>query len=297
VIDKYSLDLLGHGTIIQLEKWLTRSEEPTAEFRHMVHNTFSVLMDLARDNKLNSVFNRPRKMSPIEFIMVVVLIAVHKDKLNLSQLSAAIAQMRVDVRDKHQDIRMNSRVGRTMIEFIQGLESSSVKAESGESAGLLTQPGKKRGHFALNMDKDVTMDPPSTLHSTSRGPDGDSTSLASEIVPKKTTIRITDRLAAIRNAKDKLSSKPVILPPLTPAVLCDSVDSMSPSTKQAMEINALESALMERMNSDVSPNRTGAHCDGDNRSTRSRHSSSRDRSRSRGRDLVHERPTRSRHKT
>jgi hypothetical protein len=301
VIDKYSTDLSNHGTIIQLEKWLTRSSEPTAEFRETVHNTFNVMLDLVQDKKLNGVFNTPTNVSPIEFIMAVVLVAVLKDKLTPAQLSVAIGKMRTDARKKHLDIRMNSRVGKTMMEFIKGFKASKANGEGGESAGSLAKAGKKRKRQeqpTANKNGDVVMDPPAPLKGIrppmNRRVSRDNSAISAPVVatrshPIPSTNGQLDRLAAIRAAKDKLASTPISLPPAAPVVQHGNANFPSSSTKSKRETNSLESALMARMNPSVSmaSNRAGPFDAGDVK--RSRHSSPRGRSRSRSREREYER--------
>ncbi|KAH7869492.1 uncharacterized protein C8R40DRAFT_1059175 [Lentinula edodes] len=88
-------------------------------------------------------------VSPIEMICFSLLIYVHgvlpspNHKMDLAELSQAIQDMRHDVRGQHKDIRMNDRVGKTMIEFIQSIggvskgknESISAPAPSAKAKG------------------------------------------------------------------------------------------------------------------------------------------------------------------
>ena len=299
VIDKFSPDLSSYGTMLQLERWLTRSGEPTAQFRDKIHNTFNVLLDLSQDKAHNGVFNKPTKISPIEFTMISVLVAVHKDKLTPAQLSTAIKQLRADVRQKHQDIRMNGRVGRTMIEFIKELRLSKVDGhEGGESAGSLVKAGKKRKRQeqpAPNRDNHDPAPPKETLKPKSPQDSKDSMLSTSEVVSRNALKQpVPDRLAAIRAAKVKLASTPMLIPHARPPVLRNGVDSQSFSTKPKVESNPLEGALMARMNSSLSmaSNRAAGPLDpGDIKPTRSRPSSpgGRTRSRSRSRDREYER--------
>jgi hypothetical protein len=296
VIDKYSTNPKNHGTMSQLEKWLTRSAEPTAEFRDDIHNAFNVLMDLAHDKSLNGVFNTPTKMSPIEFIMISVLVAVYKDKLTPSQLSTAIAQMRTDARKKHVDIRMNHRVGKTMLDFIKEFKASKAKGrDAGQSAASLAKAGKKRKRpepLDVKKHADIAMEPPASskevkLPKTPRVTSKDSAPTTSEFVSgnaiKPPTNGVPDRLAAIRAAKDKLATAPISLPSVIPSVMNISSSSTQPKTER----NSLESGLMSRMNSSlsISSNQAaGSSEKGDARLPRSGHASPRGRSRSRERD-------------
>jgi hypothetical protein len=293
-IDKYSTNASSFGSMPQLEKWLTQSSEPTSEFRDKIHNTYNVLRDLAHDKSLNQVFNTPTKMSPIEFIMISVLVAAHKDKLTPSQLSVAIGQMRAHARTKHVDIRMNGRVGKTMIEFIKEFKAGkSQGGNGGESAGSLAKAEKKRKRsekLNVNEDEDVVMEPPPSPKDvrpprTVQVPRKISAPSASEATARSATGApgngTSDRLAAIRAAKDKLASKPIPLPAAAPAVQQASLNSPTSSTKPKTESNPLESALMTRMNASLSiaSNRALGPNGSDSSLPQSRHSSPRGRSR------------------
>jgi hypothetical protein len=283
--------------MIQLEKWLNQSPEPTSEFREKIHNTFSVLVDLAHDKKLNDVFNTPNKMSPIEFIMICVLVAVQKDKLTPSQLSAAIGKMRVDARKKHVDIRMNYRVGKTMMEFIRAFKASKSKdRDDGEMAGSLAKAGKKRKRLEqvdVNRDEDIVMEPPASPKDVRppkpQASHSDSASSAPRVVSKSVLENgLPDRLAAIRAAKEKLASAPISIPTAAPMVLRPNAPAAAPTLVTKTESNALESALMARMNSSLSLTSNRAE-GGDSWLGQSRHTSPRARSRSRDREKDRER--------
>ncbi|KIM81490.1 hypothetical protein PILCRDRAFT_821276 [Piloderma croceum F 1598] len=299
VIDKYSTNASSFGSMSQLEKWLTQSSEPTSEFREKIHNTYSVLRDLAHDKSLNKVFNTPTKMSPIEFIMISVLVAAHKDKLTPSQLSVAIGEMRAHARTEHVDIRMNTRVGKTMMKFIKEFKAGKSQGrDGGESAGSLAKAEKKRKRsekLNVNEDEDVVMEPPPSPKDvrpprTVQVPRKNSAPSASEATARSATGTpingMSDRLAAIRAAKDKLASKSMPLPVVAPPVRQASLNPPTSSTKPKTESNPLESALMTRMNTSLSiaSNRAPGPNGSDSSLPQSRHSSPRGRSRDRDKD-------------
>ncbi|KII90455.1 hypothetical protein PLICRDRAFT_173870 [Plicaturopsis crispa FD-325 SS-3] len=120
-IDIYP-DSKNGGAIAQVDKWLSRPEAPTPEFTARVNDTFKVFVRLVRNNKLNNVFRTPARVAPIEFILIVVLIAVWKDKADDKQLAKAIGEMRANVREEHRDISLNTRVGSTLMDYIKHLK-------------------------------------------------------------------------------------------------------------------------------------------------------------------------------
>ena len=100
-----------------------------------MHTTFKIFASLARRPEYSKAFNltdqkKRLKVSPAEFIMTSVLIYRFKGKLTMSQLSEAILGMRQDIRAQEQDIRMNSRVFKHMLDFIQKLKPSHLKSDS-----------------------------------------------------------------------------------------------------------------------------------------------------------------------
>jgi hypothetical protein len=234
-----------------------------------VHNTYRVFVDLVHDPVLKEVFGAPTRVSPIEFIMISLLIAVHKDQLTPVQLSTAIGLMRADARAKHVDIRMNGRVAKTMVEFIRGYKASkSNRHDGGEAASLLAGTKRKRDEDRYSkMDADVNMRPPAppedrAINST-QPPQNTSAVLPSE----KYGSAVMDRLAAIRAAKDRLLSAPVPLPSFNPAPLRISLpSSIQPKTENS---NPLESGLLARMSSA----QTAGSLEKGNKLTRSRYSS------------------------
>lgn len=100
------------------------SQDPV--YLDRVHSTFSKLSDLVGDTSVHSHFLRPEwRVSPIEFVTMCLLVSVNKDELSLDQLAARIGEMRVMVRKEHVDIRMNSRVAKTMFDFISECRSTT----------------------------------------------------------------------------------------------------------------------------------------------------------------------------
>ncbi|TEB24117.1 hypothetical protein FA13DRAFT_1669587, partial [Coprinellus micaceus] len=121
VTDKGSLKTVP--SVMQLEKWLTDEEEVGDAFERRVREAFAIFGEVVEDRKLGRVAGTvPAKVSPLEFIFTAVLIAVHKDKMGKEELAGAVGGMRRDVRERHVDVRLNSRVGKTMLDYLKALE-------------------------------------------------------------------------------------------------------------------------------------------------------------------------------
>ena len=133
-MEKFTSTLKG-VTIIQLEKWLNLQEPFSSDFKAKISDSYRIFAELVQDRKLNKVFKKPTKVSPVEFTTIGLLVYVHKDKLSMAQLSDAIAKMRDDVRATYVDIRMNARVMKTMIDFIKSLQMPKIPGDKGGPAG------------------------------------------------------------------------------------------------------------------------------------------------------------------
>ncbi|KZT20345.1 hypothetical protein NEOLEDRAFT_1140938 [Neolentinus lepideus HHB14362 ss-1] len=135
--------LKSGGTIAQIEKWLATKEDFDENTQDDIHRTYSVFLELAKDKQLAKCFKHPTNIAPVEFVIISVLIAREKDRLSLVQLSRVIRDMRLNVRDEHKDIRLNSAVAKTMLAFIGDIGTSHVKGE-GEPAGKMVSSVPKR---------------------------------------------------------------------------------------------------------------------------------------------------------
>jgi hypothetical protein len=189
-------------------------------------------------------------------------------------------------------------VAKTMMEFVKEFEpSKSEGRDGGESAGSLAEAGKKRKRserLDANGDEDISMEPPASPKDvrpprSTQVSRNDPTPSSEAITRSATAVPVTgmsDRLAAIRTAKEKLASNPISLPPVGLTVHQASLNSLTYSTKPKMESNPLENALMRRMNSSLSmgSNRAPGPNGGESSLTQSRRSSPRGRSRDRDRD-------------
>ncbi|KAM6499060.1 hypothetical protein JOM56_004568 [Amanita muscaria] len=141
VIDKYSSNFKTSPTIVQLEKYLSDEATPFASFKKKITDTFDIFVLLVHEKTMKSVFKKPAKVSPIELILIVVLIAVCKDKMSLSEVGAAIGGMRDDVRSYHADIRMNTKVTKTMMDYIRNLKPGKVPSE--QTIGYMVAHGQQ----------------------------------------------------------------------------------------------------------------------------------------------------------
>ncbi|KAJ3971579.1 hypothetical protein EV361DRAFT_949578 [Lentinula raphanica] len=129
-------------------------------FAKKVRETFSLMVKMTKSKNLAKPFNLYQKVSPIEMICLSLLIYVHGvlpspgHRMDLAELSETIVEMRHHVREEHKDIRMNDRVGKTMIEFIQSIDEAPAKTSISAPVPSAKAKGKRR----RVSDADVDMD-------------------------------------------------------------------------------------------------------------------------------------------
>ncbi|KAH6894863.1 hypothetical protein BKA70DRAFT_1570655 [Coprinopsis sp. MPI-PUGE-AT-0042] len=102
----------------------------------------------------NKCFRNPGKVSPIEFVGISVLIGTLRKKLTMKQLGSAIAALRSGLREVHVDVRMNTRVSRTVLDLIRGMKPSQFAQDTGPVAAKHKAGGGKRKRVMESDDED-----------------------------------------------------------------------------------------------------------------------------------------------
>ncbi|KAF9466669.1 hypothetical protein BDZ94DRAFT_127231 [Collybia nuda] len=242
-IQKFGPSMKSAGSILQLEKWLSETEEFDSTFKARVQDGFRVFLDLVLDKKLNKVFKKHAKISPIEFILISLLVTVHKDNFSKAELSTAIGTMRDDVRDTHVDIRMNDRVARTMLQFIRQMKPSKVAGDTGNIAG--SGAGEKRKRTGeednkINPKKTqpaiTSSEPPPKPQATLPPPGPKNPAQTSSFASSSSS----DRMAAIRAAKTmaaQVSHRPPLSSSSTHTLQSNHAAPQLPSPGQSFSFN------------------------------------------------------------
>ncbi|KAL1711479.1 hypothetical protein EV715DRAFT_298051 [Schizophyllum commune] len=143
ILGSFSTDATAHSPIPDasaIERWCKIASPLTNEPRDAIENALAALEAIVSHPRkhVKSVFTRiaPR-MAPVEVVMALVLVAVHKGK-TAEEHAGFIKGMRKDVRKKHIDIRSNNKVGRTMLEFIK---RSKLVADAADAQKRKRQEG------------------------------------------------------------------------------------------------------------------------------------------------------------
>lgn len=215
IIDKPGGAVNSIGTLSAAKKWLSDRSEVTPAFRKEVIETlrtFEALLDEEYADR--GAFTDPPKVAPIEIICIIALISFYKDKLTMEELSDAIRDMRADVRQKHEDVRMNSRIGKTMMTYIHNINPGQGGATF---SGGATGKRKRSEEEDVKPSSPKKRTPPASKASTSALPLSKSSSQSvsrpaatSSQTPAASTSGTAfgqDRMASFRAAKDAASGQ------------------------------------------------------------------------------------------
>ncbi|KAG2347307.1 hypothetical protein BDR05DRAFT_927034 [Suillus weaverae] len=237
-ISKYP-SLQSVGTVLQIEQWLhnpTRrakskkkaiADEDLAKdelYLSCIHDTFRVFSQLVSDRDLCPIFLQSGwRVSPVEFITICLLISVEKDQLQLRALAEKLGRMREVVREEHVDIRMNSRVAKTLLDFVKGI-GPQVQSTSGTKRKLeeedMTVPPSKQPTARKRTETPPVMSPVVGSHNQIHFVNPSILSAPTSLPPPPRPTVIPDRLAALRDAKKSMSNPaPPRIPPTAPAAL------------------------------------------------------------------------------
>ncbi|KAL4071897.1 hypothetical protein V8B97DRAFT_1942097 [Scleroderma yunnanense] len=262
LISKYPQQM-SVGSIQQLEKWLLNpTARPTRKkkskgrksssddgenegdpdlsqdtsFLEKIHSTFQTFAQLVTDSALRPLFLKEQwRVAPIEFVMMCLLISVEKDTLPLKVMAEKMGEMRMITRAEHLDIRTNSRVAKTMFDFIsRGTETKRSVNGTKRKRGVSGDDDELQ---RKNKDPKVVGDATATASPRMPPPPRPATSLPTEAIasvnstftPSHTPVKPPsvsiptiiapprpipqDRLQAVREAKRNASPLPMA-PPL-----------------------------------------------------------------------------------
>ena len=109
------------------------TEKPNEELKMRVRDVFGIFCALF-DPKFRHIFTTPTKTSPIEFCLIPEAICKYMSTQTLEQIAKGIEAMRADVRTKHDDIRSNTKVSKTLRTFIDKNWPGTKGKKGGETA-------------------------------------------------------------------------------------------------------------------------------------------------------------------
>ncbi|KAL0957593.1 hypothetical protein HGRIS_001377 [Hohenbuehelia grisea] len=81
-IARYPSGIRNVGTMPQLKKWLSASDALPGVTMDMIRETYRVFVQLVSDKMVNRVFHEPKKIAPLEFICIPILIAIKRSGMS-----------------------------------------------------------------------------------------------------------------------------------------------------------------------------------------------------------------------
>jgi len=121
-------------TIASLEKWLNTEAAVDDNIKEDILESFTKFISLVLNPKLSEPIKRGR-LSPAEFIMICYFMSLIRKSCADEDISKAVGDLRDDVREKHDDIRTNNKVFKTMFTFVNNFRNSLVgKTTTGQRA-------------------------------------------------------------------------------------------------------------------------------------------------------------------
>lgn len=238
-----------------LEKWLHRTDPVRPTLIADLQETFRIFVILARDKRYSSSLNSPARVSPIEFVMIGMLIYKKRASLSLTQLSSAIEKMRKDVRASEKDIRANSRVMKLMMDFINKRLKVSELRKDGEGdrpasiVGRSTKPSAKRKRSTETSDEGSETDPAPPLKvTTAASSRAGSSSSRRSIAQKSSSPAITTTTTA-KNSTNPPATQPgsqtmvASQKPLPPTLRTSALRSTQPAVPSPTQGRAVTSMM------------------------------------------------------
>ncbi|KAJ4482314.1 hypothetical protein J3R30DRAFT_3699743 [Lentinula aciculospora] len=129
-------EVKDHGTIDKVTKWLAGPHEIADNVKAHIHEAYDIFVRLATTPKYSAPLKEYKKVSPAEMIFIPLLIFVHgvlpPEELRYTrrELCAEIKRMRHSVRQQYDDIRMNTRIGKFLIDCIRRIEAKEPEPVS-----------------------------------------------------------------------------------------------------------------------------------------------------------------------
>ncbi|KAJ7754231.1 hypothetical protein DFH07DRAFT_868609 [Mycena maculata] len=114
-------------------QWLARVDIPGEQFKQDIDAALTEFCHLAVDPSLNFGFNIGKKLAPVEFVFIAVLLYVLRKVTSLER-AKAVYHLRTDIREEFLDVRMNNKVGAAMWKLINHLRYNPTTSISGASA-------------------------------------------------------------------------------------------------------------------------------------------------------------------
>lgn len=115
-------------TSAQLTRWLADPEHVDEAFAEDIKETIQLMLDaITADKDCLKVTRGPTTVAPVDFVMMIVLVARVKNKLPRDQLSRAIQMLREVARATAGDLMWKTTVIEPYFRFITDLEAQGTR--------------------------------------------------------------------------------------------------------------------------------------------------------------------------
>ncbi|KAJ7228584.1 hypothetical protein GGX14DRAFT_345118, partial [Mycena pura] len=116
-------------TAPKMMDWLSRIDKPGEQFKQDIENVLEDFGRIAVERDLKMGFNIRKRLAPVEFVFIGVLLYVIRRATDKEKASA-IYHLRTDIREQFLDVRMNSNVGAALWTIINHLKISPTTSIS-----------------------------------------------------------------------------------------------------------------------------------------------------------------------
>ncbi|KAJ6628698.1 hypothetical protein B0H10DRAFT_2160694 [Mycena sp. CBHHK59/15] len=159
----YCCDTEKVPTAPKMESWLSRADKPGAQFKIDIDNALCEFGHIATDRELNMAFTIGKKLAPVEFVFIGVLLYVLR-KSTSKERAHAVYHLRKGIRAQFTDVRMNSSVGAALWALINHLKHNPMSSVLGDS-----QSASKKKRKTADDDSDGEYRP-TPIKSLSKNP-------------------------------------------------------------------------------------------------------------------------------
>ncbi|KAF9492791.1 hypothetical protein BDN71DRAFT_1591415 [Pleurotus eryngii] len=136
-------------TASKIDVWLRRTDEPDPRFQKRINDVLDFMTYLAgrdarRDGLVNGFMAVGKRVAPVEFVFIGVLLFVmaHASK---DDRARAVLDLRKNVRSKHKDVRMNTNCVKTIWTFIMNIQEGLSSAEDSETPSPRSCSKRRKG--------------------------------------------------------------------------------------------------------------------------------------------------------
>ncbi|KAJ7498833.1 hypothetical protein FB451DRAFT_11880 [Mycena latifolia] len=152
-------------TAPKMESWLSRLDAPGEQFKKDIDDALDEFGRLATDSHLNMGFKIGRKLAPVEFVYIGVLLYVLRKATSLER-AKAVYHLRTDIREMFLDVRMNGKVGAALWGLINHLKHNPTTSVSGAQLASTSTSTPKRKRKMSESDDDYHPSPVKSLGKT-----------------------------------------------------------------------------------------------------------------------------------